>query len=93
MTIANFQYPINLYGENITVEDWLTNFTVESTKEEIERYPNNNIALTIADVIIEPTTLGNKEITRTDLIALFSETAVREQEFTAGQAYLNDNTL
>ena len=91
-TIANFEYPMDLYGENgnLSLEDWLANFYVETEQEAIETPPpsESNPMVTVAVAVFQSTELGGLTITREMLVALFTEEAVVKVELDASLAYL-----
>ena len=92
MPIANFEYPINLYNENMSIEDWLANFSVEVSTVHIEILPpeTTNPTTVIANVTFLPTLIGEQSITRDMLVAMFSQAEVQREELEAGIFYLEN---
>lgn len=90
MTIANFEHPIQLYHVHISLEDWLAKFFVEVGKELIELPPPSKAywTTTVTKATYLSTSIEGLVITRENLVAIFSEEEVAEQELEASFAYL-----
>ena len=92
MSVVDFEHPIQLYHETMTLEDWLANFSIEVGSENIELPPPDGKAyrtVVVAKATYLPTTIEGMTITRENLVSIFSEAEVVEQELEASYAYLD----
>jgi hypothetical protein len=90
MATVDFKYPICLYQVHLSLEDWLANFAIDVEKIAVEPPPPaTHFETTIVAVaIFQPTTIEGLVFTRENLVALFTEKEVVEQELEASYAYL-----